>query len=142
MYAWMIQYYRDRRCSVSLTAPATMLACLLVVAAISGCGTGVTPQQKAAMTKIQDLGGKINFEGGGYKVDLTGTQIQNKDLEHLKEFANLQELDLRGTQITDAGLAHLEVLTSLQFVRLERTATTREGVKRLKAARPNLDVMR
>jgi hypothetical protein len=115
---------------------------LLVACAVVGCGAQVSPEHKAAVTKIQDLGGKVVYEGGGYKVNLTGTQIQDKDLEILKHVQNLQELDLRGTQITDDGLGHLKALAALRFIRLERTGTTRDGIKTLKSAIPNLDVMR
>ena len=118
------------------------MAILVATAAAAGCGAPLSPEHKAAAIKIQDLGGKINYEDGGYRVDLAGTEIGNRDLEHLKHISNLKELDVRGTRITDDAVEYLTALGSLRYIRIERSGMTLEGVQKLKKARPNLDVRR
>jgi hypothetical protein len=127
----------------AVTHPAQPIALLAILALLTaGCGMGMTPQHQAALSRVQQLGGKINSEGGGYKLVLSGTQIEDADLEGLKNIANLTEIDLRGTRITDAGLPHLQAITTLKFVRIERTNITPAGAEQLEKARPDLDVMR
>jgi hypothetical protein len=130
-----------RRTTV-VPAHSAGLVCLLVILAVTGCGTSATPEHTAALDRLQALGGKINFERGGYHVDMQGTGVQDKDLEQLKHIANLKSLDLRGTRITDKGLTHVQALGALEQINLVRTETTRDSVERLKAARPNLEVTR
>jgi hypothetical protein len=124
----------------SAIARAMAAACLIALGAAGGCGAKISPEQKAAMTKIQDLGGNVNFKNGGYTVDLTKTPVEDKDLADLKAFSNLKILRLQGTQITDEGLVHLQSIGSLEFINLERTIATRAGVESLKKALPNADV--
>lgn len=115
-------------------------AYLVAVAAVSGCGANVSPEQKAALAKIQDLGGSVTFKNGGYKVDLTNTPVEDKDLESLKHIANLKRVDLQGTRIGDDGLQHLSSITSLEIIVLQRTVATRNGIEKLKKALPKTDV--
>ncbi|MGD9720020.1 MAG: hypothetical protein AB7O59_02255 [Pirellulales bacterium] len=129
--------------TLAVTRPPRSIVWLLFSGAlVAGCGLGITPEHQAALAKVQQLGGKINSEGGGYKLVLTGTQVEDADLEGLQHVANLTEIDLRGTRITDAGLPHLQAISTLKFVRIERTNITREGADRLEKSRPDLDVMR
>ena len=117
-----------------------IVACLVVVAAIGGCGAPISPEQKAAMDLVQDLGGEVNYEHGGYEIDLTGTQVEDKHLDALKNFEGLRELDLRGTRITDKALPYMQVSETLQIVRLQRTLVTPEGAKNLAKSKPGLQV--
>ena len=70
------------------------IACLAALLAVAGCGGGITPEHQAAFLKIQRIGGKVNTAKGGYLVDLSSTQAQDKDLEPLTHIANLRGLDL------------------------------------------------
>ncbi len=131
---------KNQTVRTSLFARAMAAACLIALGAAGGCGAKISPEQKAAMAKIQDLGGKVNFKHGGYNVDLTKTPVEDQDLADLKAFSNLKILGLQGTRITDAGLVHLHSIGSLESVNLERTIATRAGVASLKKALPKADV--
>jgi hypothetical protein len=115
-------------------------ACLLLAVASGGCGSPLTPAQKGAIGKIQDLGGKINFEGGGYNVDLSGVLIEDADLAYLKDVPGLREVDLRGTRISDDGLKHLHGIETMTIVKIERTTVSPQGAEQLQQALPDLDV--
>ena len=66
--------------------------------------------------ELNSVGGNANSLGvirqGGKRVtglhslDLSGTQVTDAGLEHLKGRGDLRELNLPGTQVTDAGLEH------------------------------------
>lgn len=105
---------------------------VLTVGLLVGCGTSLTPEQTAAIGKLQDLGGQVNFKRGGYEVNLKGTQTEDRDLVHLQKIPNLKLVDLQATRVTDAGLAHLQPIQTLEYVILTRTAVTSEGVEKLK----------
>lgn len=113
-----------------------------MLTAVTGCGgTKVSPEQRAAMSKLQDIGGRVNIaSGGGYKVDLTKTAVEDRDLEHLHHIANLKSVDLQGTRITDEGLEHLKAIATLKSLSLERTTVTRAGVEDLRKSLPEVDV--
>ena len=116
------------------------IAALLAVGAWSGCGGVVSAEQKEAMARITDLGGRVNFKRGGYEIDLTKTPVENKDLVHLKKIPNLKNVDLTGTRITDAGLEYLRSIDTLEFVYLQRTIVTREGAESLRKSLPRAEV--
>jgi hypothetical protein len=105
-----------------------------------GCGAGVTEEQKAAMARISELGGRLNFKRGGYEVDLQKTPVEDKDLAHLKQIPNLKNLDLQGTRIGDAGLEHLKGIDTLELVYLQRTVISPEGLADLKKALPKAEI--
>jgi len=72
---------------------------------------------------------------------LSGTQISDAGLEHLRELSSLKGLNLSGTQIGDAGLEHLQGLTSLEFLELGFiTNVTDAGREELKAALPECEI--
>ena len=118
-----------------------VLACCFSAAVAVGCG-GVSPEQKQALQRVQELGGRVNVKRGGYEVDLTKSPVEDKDLVVLKDISNIKTLNLSGTRVTDAGLAHLTVLTSLEFLDLRTTTTTPQGAEGLKKALPNVDIRR
>jgi hypothetical protein len=107
-----------------------------------GCGGGVPPEQKAAMARIAELGGRVNFKRGGYEVDLTKTPVENKDLAQLKQIPNLKNIDLQGTRVGDEGIEHLQSIDTLELVYLQRTVVTPEGAERLRKSLPNAEVSR
>lgn len=125
---------------VRATAAAVVLA--LLAAATVGCGSPLTPEQKEAFAKVQRLGGKVNREGSGLTVDLSGTLVEDGDLACLKVMPDLVEVDLRRTKITDKGLEHLSGIKTLQNLKIQRTAITTEASDRLKEGIPELKVWR
>jgi Leucine-rich repeat (LRR) protein len=75
-------------------------------------------------------------------LDLKGTQVSDRGLTHLRGLTKLDYLDLDGTQVTDAGLEYLKDLTALDRVFLRKTRVTDDGTKKVKQARPSLEVSR
>jgi Leucine-rich repeat (LRR) protein len=116
------------------------IACLLAIGTWTGCGGTVSAEQKEAMARISDLGGRVNFKRGGYEIDLTKTPVENEDLVHLKKIPNLKNVDLSGTRISDEGLEHLRSIETLEFVYLQRTRVTREGAASFKQSLPKAEV--
>jgi hypothetical protein len=72
------------------------------------------------------------------KLYLTDIPITDDGLPHLVKGRNsLYSLDLSGTQITDAGLVHLKSLYRVYFVNLKRTTVTFPAVLELLAYLPD-----
>jgi hypothetical protein len=65
-------------------------------------------------------------------LDLSGTQVTDAGLEHLKGLTQLWRLSLNGTEVTDVGLEHLKGLMQLQGLYLTRTKVTDAGLEHLK----------
>lgn len=95
-------------------------------------GTEVTD---AGLANLKDLKGLV-------KLHLEKTKITDAGLEHLKGLENLEYLNLYGTQVTDAGLKHLEGLKKLRRVYLWQAPVTDAGVAALKAAIPEVQIVR
>jgi uncharacterized protein YjbI with pentapeptide repeats len=110
-------------------------------------------RQQMAVEKLEALGAEVWYEGEEEQVierwarnlfglehgvvvgvDLSGRQVTDAGLEHLKGLTSLQDLDLTGTQVTDAGLEHLKALTSLQVLDLSGTQVTDAGLEHLKGS--------
>ncbi len=66
-----------------------------------------------------------------YSLNLRGTEITDKGLEHLKDAKSLTRLHLERTKITDAGLANLAGLENLEYLNLYGTEVTDAGVQSL-----------
>jgi hypothetical protein len=126
--------------AAALHSPVLWLAVFSLASSWMGCGAGVTEEQKAAMARIAELGGQVNFKRGGYEVDLKKTPVEDKDLAHLKQIPNLKNLDLQGTRIGDAGIEHLKGIDTLELVYLQRTVITREGLEELKKSLPKAEI--
>ncbi len=116
------------------------IACALVLAATGGCGAKMSPEQQSAMTTVRAAGGRVFYESGGYRVDLSSSRIEDDDLQNLYAIPDLTSVDLRGTQVTDAAIAHLQKISTLKNLNVERTAITPEAIAALKKARPDLTV--
>jgi hypothetical protein len=130
----------DRKCLAFSGRRWLVLAFLLAIGSSGGCGGTVSEEQKEAIAKIQDLGGRVNYKRGGYEVDLTKSSAENQDLAQLTKIPNLKTLALDSTRIDDEGLQHLYPISTLEYVTLRATAVTREGVANLKKALPNVVV--
>lgn len=70
------------------------------------------------------------------------TGITDAGLEHVRHFNQLQKLDVSGTAITDAGLQHLKGMASLREVNLRGTKVSAAAVTGLRAALPKAKVSR
>jgi hypothetical protein len=130
----------DHKCLAFARRRWLALACLLAIGCVNGCGASVSEEQKAAIARIQDLGGRVNYKRGGYEVDLNRSSVENQDLAQLAKIPNLKTVTLDGTRISDEGLQHLHAISSLEFVTLRTTAVTSEGIANLKKALPNVIV--
>jgi mono/diheme cytochrome c family protein len=75
------------------------------------------------------------------RLDLSDTQVTAGGLPALRSCDRLAVLDLTGTAVDDTAVAALAGLVSLQRVYLWDTSVTPAGVERLRAERPDLDVI-
>lgn len=64
-------------------------------------------------------------------IDLSGTAIEDSDVERFKSLVTLQELNLADTRITDAGVPQLKSLTSLPRLVLDGDAIRGPGLTHL-----------
>ena len=64
---------------------------------------------------------------------LSQSGVSDAGLVHLQGLTQLHWLSLDGTNVTDAGLVHLKNLTKLLFLDLRSTKVTAAGVKKLGA---------
>jgi hypothetical protein len=113
---------------------------LLLLACLAGCGGTGSPEQKQALAKVQQLGGKVNFKRGGYEVDLSRAAIGPGDLAELKHIANLKNVVLQSTPINDTAIPHLQGITTLEYIDLRRTAISPTGIESLKKSLPNAQI--
>ncbi len=95
---------------------------------------GFESEEREAASKIEKLGGKVEFDQDGQvvKIDLNNAKITDADLALLEKFPGLQWLDLRITPITDEGVAHLRTLRNLRFLNLFRTDLTDKGLENIR----------
>ena len=66
----------------------------------------------AAADALSELGGKVKRDAGGNvdRVDLSGTDFADADVQQLVGLTKLRQLTLHNTQIGDEGLAQLKGL--------------------------------
>jgi hypothetical protein len=130
----------DRACRWIARSRALAFFAATLLVLLSGCGGAMSPEEKAAIGKIQELGGKVTVVNGGYRIELGNTPVVDKDLECIKDLGIVRRIDLTGTTITNAGLAHLEPLTDLEFLSLERTLVTRDAADKFEGTHEGVDV--
>ena len=87
------------------------------------------------LVHLKDLKGLI-------RLHLEKTKITDDGLVSLTGLENLEYLNLYGTEVTDAGLKHLEGLKKLRKLYLWQTKVSDAGVAALKAAIPELQIIR
>lgn len=93
-------------------------------------------------TKITDEGlAQVGSIESLQRLHLEKTKITDQGLPHLKSLANLEYLNVYGTDITDAGLDVLAELKGLKKLYIWQTKVTIPGCNKLKAARPDLEVI-
>ena len=89
----------------------------------------------AGLVNIKDAKGLV-------RLHLEKTKVTDAGLEQLKGLENLEYLNLYGTAVTDAGLKQLEGLKKLKRLYLWQTPVTDAGVAALKAALPEIQIIR
>ena len=89
----------------------------------------------AGLVHLKDLKGLI-------RLHLEKTKVTDDGLQQLVGLENLEYLNLYGTEVTDAGLKHLEGLKKLKKLYLWQTKVSDAGVAGLKAAIPELQIIR
>ena len=77
------------------------------------------------VASVKPLGNSI------FSLNLRGTEVTDKGLEHLKDLKSLVRLHLERTKITDAGLAHLAGLENLEYLNLYGVDVTDAGIQSL-----------
>lgn len=101
--------------------------------------------EASAIAEIEKIGGTIRViamdtEDKEAAFHLSGKDVGDEGLAHLKEVGNLVWLNLRGTKITDAGLEHLSQIKTLTRLHLEKTGITDAGLSHL-AGLENLEYL-
>ena len=92
---------------------------------------------------LNAVGGKVKrnaLTGAVVTLDLSGTHIDNHDLEHLAVLFQPQILDLSDTDITDNATRHLSGWASLRKLILARTRITKNAVESMKYFSPGLEI--
>lgn len=146
---------------------ATRLIAACVVAGhvlVSGCATEVRGPDVEWM--IESLGGVVEFDNAGQivSIDLSGTAVNDSQMQALRDLTRLRELKLGATGITDAGLKSVGAVRSLEVLSLwgapvsnagltslyelkglkqitcDFTQVTSSGLRRLQAELPNCKV--
>jgi hypothetical protein len=74
-------------------------------------------------------------------INLSGTQLTDGGLAHIKDYPKIERLDLTGNRLTDAGLEHLKGHPSLRYVCLDHTKVTAAGVEGLRRSLPQCEVV-
>lgn len=95
-------------------------------------GTGITDAGLAQIKEIRSL----------VRLHLEKTPLTDAGLEHLAGLENLEYLNVYGTAVTDAGLKKLVGLKKLKSLYVWQTQVTDAGVAELKAALPELKIIR
>jgi len=133
---------------ILLLVVATLFAIDLVWAAVR---FPQAQRQQEAAAEIKKLGGKVIWwaeaigEPGYQKVlaaELTGPQVTDAALEHLRYLHGLRSVDLSNSAITDAGLETLCPIDSLSSIDVTDTKVTDVGVMKFREERPNCRFVR
>ena len=109
----------------------TLTACLLVSTTIASA------DEASSIAEIEKLGGVVrqiaqNVEDKEAAFHLSGKDLTDAGLTHLKEIDSLIWLNLANTKITDAGLEQLADIKSLKRLHLEKTQIGDAGLAHLK----------
>ena len=75
------------------------------------------------------------------KLHLERTKIGDDGLKHLKSFKELAYLNVYDTKVTDAGLEHLKDLKQLKKLYVWKSGVTEAGMKKLNESLPDLKIV-
>lgn len=111
--------------------------CLTVISVLLGYASTTFADEAAAIAAIEKLGGTVrqiaqNSDDKEAAFHLSGKELTDEGLVHLKEIANLTWLNLANTKITDAGLQSLAEIKTLTRLHLEKTSVGDAGLEHLK----------
>ena len=92
--------------------------------------------QGQAIQMIEEIGGTVreiaaNDDRKEVAFHLSGKELTDDGLAHVRSIDQMIMLHLKGTQITDDGLLHLSGLPSLEKLHLEETKLTDKGLAHL-----------
>lgn len=100
---------------------------------------------EAALSAAQENGGKIVDVEDGLKVDFSGSELSEEQLDDLFEemiyLTNLVELDLENTKVTDDSLKPIGEMETLRRINLKNCDVTSSGVRKLKRSLRKLEVI-
>ncbi|WP_339908883.1 M56 family metallopeptidase [Symmachiella dynata] len=102
--------------------------------------------RKAAVDELNKLGLRHPLEVGDgkrpyFEVELSGSEVTDVDLVHLKDLGGLLVLKFEKTQITDAGLKHVMPLSGLRVLWVGNSKVTVAGLRELWRVMPRLKVV-
>ena len=124
-----------------------VLAAALVVLLLAWRPLKEAAQQRAAVDRIEQLGGKVVYD---YQLDESGGRIEGaqppgwgvlRALLGADLFDTAVEVDLSGTEAGDAALDPLGGLTSLKKLDLRGTKVTDQAVQQLKGDLPGCKIV-
>jgi len=109
----------------------------LVLSLIVGANQLAHADEASAIAEIAKLGGVVrqiaqDVDDKEAAFHLSGKELTDDGLAHLKEIDNLIWLNLANTKISDAGLKHIAEIKSLKRLHLEKTQIGDEGLAQLK----------
>ena len=100
--------------------------------------TEIAPEvESKAIEKIREIGGTVmdiaqNDDSKTIAFHLSGKDLDDEGLQHLKNVGKLVELNLKDTKITDDGLDNLSSLVTLRRLNLARTQISDDGLAHLR----------
>lgn len=102
-----------------------------------GCGGSSGVSEDDAIAALKKLGGKnavvVTGDGRAHKINLFNKGAKDDDIANLKPMTAVKTVDLSGCNLTDAGLEHLKGLTQVDFLSLKRNSDiTDAGIAHLK----------
>jgi hypothetical protein len=112
-----------RGCLISLLA--------VVVSAAIPCGLmwWNTVKQRPVAAHVEALGGRCAWQFGMIMfVDLSGTEITDRDVAPLATVGSFRQLDVSNTKLSDDSIEYLRRITALKNVNLDGTRVTDKGV--------------
>lgn len=115
-------------------------------------------RQRVAMEFIEELGGTYAAQPGGaawlrdalgedqfqevVAADVSGAPCGETCLRHLLALPRLQKLAVGGPEVDDRALQRLRTLTELRLLLLDSSSVSEDGIRRFRAARPQVTVLR
>jgi len=121
------------------------LSALLTMVVIVACVLGLwrhRHDEQAPYRALHAVGAEIYFpnHSEAVEINLSGSDIADKDLAILSSVPLSITLNLSGTGVTDDAIDHLINARGLSFVDLTQTDISDSGLHRLTTARPDLSV--
>lgn len=132
--ARIMRSFAGKRLVLTGANSATRLIAACVVVGhvlVSGCATEV--QDPHAGRMIESLGGVVHYDAAGQivSIDLSGSAVNDSQLQFLLDLPRLRELKLGVTGITDEGLKSVGAVRSLEFLSLWGTPVSNAGLTSL-----------